>query len=79
MHGLDRRAPKAIFLDEAWAITSTPEGAKTGAGSFAYGAFSHTALILVSQNAGDLLNEQVTNCLSSVFSFRSSSGSRSST
>src|SRR5690606_31117232 len=26
----------------------------------------------VSQNAGDLLNEQVTNCLSSVFSFRSS-------
>jgi hypothetical protein len=29
-------------------------------------------LILVSQNAGDLLNEQVTNCLSSVFSFRSS-------
>ena len=28
MNGLDRRAPKAIFLDEAWAITSTPEGAK---------------------------------------------------
>ena len=26
-----------------------------------------TALILVSQNAGDLLNEQVTNCLSRVF------------
>ncbi|GAA3408089.1 hypothetical protein GCM10018952_03970 [Streptosporangium vulgare] len=28
MNGLDRRTPKAIFLDEAWAITSTPEGAK---------------------------------------------------
>lgn len=27
--------------------------------------------MLVSQNAGDLLNEQVTNCLSSVFAFRS--------
>jgi hypothetical protein len=26
----------------------------------------------VSQNAGDLLNEQVTNCISSVFAFRSS-------
>lgn len=24
MNGLDRRTPKAIFLDEAWAITSTP-------------------------------------------------------
>src|SRR6202050_3961723 len=31
----------------------------------------NTALILVSQNAGDLLSEQVTNCLSSVFAFRS--------
>ncbi|WP_255206021.1 ATP-binding protein, partial [Actinomadura sp. BRA 177] len=28
MHGLDRRLPKAICLDEEWAITSTPEGAK---------------------------------------------------
>src|SRR5260370_36223482 len=28
MHGLDRHLPKAIFLDEAWAITPTPEGAK---------------------------------------------------
>jgi len=27
--------------------------------------------VLVSQNAGDLLNEQVTNCLSAVFAFRS--------
>jgi hypothetical protein len=27
---------------------------------------------MVSQNAGDLLNEQVTNCISSVFAFRSS-------
>ena len=29
-------------------------------------------MILVSQNAGDLLNEQVTNCISGVFAFRSS-------
>ena len=35
------------------------------------GRSRNTALILVSQNAGDLLNEQVTNCLSSVFAFRS--------
>ena len=27
LNGIDRTKPKAIFLDEAWAITSTPEGA----------------------------------------------------
>ena len=36
------------------------------------GRSRNTALVLISQNAGDLLNEQVTNCLSSVFAFRSS-------
>jgi hypothetical protein len=72
MHGLDRREPKAIFLDEAWAITATPEGAKLVPEVSRMGRSRNTALILVSQNAGDLLNEQVTNCLSSVFSFRSS-------
>jgi len=36
------------------------------------GRSRNTALILVSQNAGDLLSEQVTNCISSVFAFRSS-------
>ncbi|MEU9839093.1 ATP-binding protein [Actinomadura sp. NPDC048032] len=71
MHGLERRLPKAIFLDEAWAITSTPEGAKLVPEVSRMGRSRNTALILVSQNAGDLLNEQVTNCLSSVFSFRS--------
>ena len=35
------------------------------------GRSRNTELILVSQNAGDLLSEQVTNCLSSVFAFRS--------
>ena len=72
MNGLDRRVPKAIFLDEAWAVTSTPEGAKLIPEVSRMGRSRNTALILVSQNAGDLLNEQVTNCLSSVFTFRSS-------
>jgi hypothetical protein len=72
MNGIDRRLPKAIFLDEAWAITSTPQGAKLVPEVSRMGRSRNTALILVSQNAGDLLNEQVTNCLSSVFAFRSS-------
>jgi hypothetical protein len=71
MNGLDRHLPKAIFLDEAWAITATPEGAKLVPEVSRMGRSRNTALILVSQNAGDLLNEQVTNCLSSVFAFRS--------
>jgi AAA domain-containing protein len=72
MNNVDRTAPKAIFLDEAWAITSTPEGAKLVPEVSRMGRSRNTALVLISQNAGDLLNEQVTNCLSSVFAFRSS-------
>jgi hypothetical protein len=72
MNHVDRTAPKAIFLDEAWAITSTPEGAKLVPEVSRMGRSRNTALVLISQNAGDLLNEQVTNCLSSVFAFRSS-------
>jgi RecA/RadA recombinase len=72
LNGIDRRLPKAIFLDEAWAITATPQGAKLVPEVSRMGRSRNTALILVSQNAGDLLSEQVTNCLSSVFAFRSS-------
>jgi len=72
LNGMNRRLPKAIFLDEAWAITSTPQGAKLIPEVSRMGRSRNTALILVSQNAGDLLNEQVTNCISGVFAFRSS-------
>jgi len=72
MNTVDRTAPKAIFLDEAWAITSTPEGAKLVPEVSRMGRSRNTALVLISQNAGDLLHEQVTNCISSVFAFRSS-------
>ncbi len=72
MNTIDRTAPKAIFLDEAWAITSTPEGAKLVPEVSRMGRSRNTALVLISQNAGDLLSEQVTNCISSVFAFRSS-------
>jgi AAA-like domain len=71
LNGLDRRIPKAIVLDEAWAVTSTPQGAKLIPEVSRMGRSRNTALILVSQNAGDLLNEQVTNCISAVFAFRS--------
>ncbi|HET9898196.1 MAG TPA: ATP-binding protein [Streptosporangiaceae bacterium] len=71
LNSLDRRIPKAIVLDEAWAVTSTPQGAKLIPEVSRMGRSRNTALVLVSQNAGDLLNEQVTNCISAVFAFRS--------
>jgi hypothetical protein len=71
LNGMDRRLPKAIVLDEAWAVTSTPQGAKLIPEVSRMGRSRNTALIMVSQNAGDLLNEQVTNCISAVFAFRS--------
>jgi hypothetical protein len=71
LNGMDKRIPKAIVLDEAWAVTSTPQGAKLIPEVSRMGRSRNTALILVSQNAGDLLNEQVTNCISAVFAFRS--------
>ncbi len=71
LNDMDRRIPKAIVLDEAWAVTSTPQGAKLIPEVSRMGRSRNTALILVSQNASDLLNEQVTNCISAVFAFRS--------
>ncbi len=71
LNGMDRGIPKAIVLDEAWAVTSTPQGAKLIPEVSRMGRSRNTALVLVSQNAGDLLNEQVTNCISAVFAFRS--------
>jgi len=66
--------PKAIFLDEAWAITATPEGAKLVPEVSRMGGRANTALILVSQNARDLLNDRLRTGISTVFAFRSSNG-----
>lgn len=71
MLSLDKSHPKAIFIDEAWAITSTPQGAKMIPETIRMGRSHNTSLVLVSQNAQDLMDEQITNSLSSVFAFRS--------
>ena len=71
MLSMDKSHPKAICIDEAWAITSTPQGAKLIPEVARMGRSHNTALILVSQNAGDLMAESVTNSLSTKFAFRS--------
>lgn len=67
----DKDQPKAIYVDEAWAITSTPQGAKLIPEIARMGRSHNTALVLVTQNAGDLMKEAVTNSISTVFAFRS--------
>lgn len=71
MLSLDKSHPKAICIDEAWAITSTPQGAKLIPEIARMGRSHNTALVLVSQNAGDLMAESVTNSISTKLAFRS--------
>lgn len=67
----DKHRPKAIVIDEAWAITSTAQGSKMVLETARMGRSLNTAIILVSQNAGDFLGESVTNSVSTKMAFRS--------
>lgn len=62
---------KALIIDEAWALTQTQQGAQLVAEVARLGRSRNTALVLVSQNAKDLLAEDVRNCLTTMFVFRS--------
>lgn len=66
----NKRHPKAIVIDEAWAITSTPQGAKIVPEVARMGRSHNTALVLVSQNAGDLLHDGITNSISIKMAYR---------
>ena len=72
MLSADKSHPKSIYVDEAWAITSTPQGAKLIPEVARMGRSHNTALVLVTQNAGDLKQQAVTNSISTVFAFRAS-------
>lgn len=63
--------PKSLIIDEAWALTQTSQGAQLVAEVARLGRSRNTALILVSQNAKDLLAEDVKNSLTTMFVFRS--------
>ncbi len=67
----DPRQPKAIIIDEAWALTATPQGRQLIESLARMGRRHNTVVILVSQNADDFLSEKVRNCVSAKFAFRS--------
>jgi hypothetical protein len=70
--GRGRHQPKAIVLDEAWMLTGTPQGRNLVPALARMGRSRNTAVVLVSQNAHDLLDERVLNCVSAKLAFRSS-------
>jgi hypothetical protein len=68
MYASDKEHPKAVVIDEAWAITSTPQGKAMIPRLARMGRSLNTALVLVSQNAGDFLD--LTNNMSYRMAFR---------
>jgi hypothetical protein len=72
MRNANKAQPKAIVIDEAWAITSTSQGAKLVDEVARMGRAHNTALLLISQNAGDFLDERIKNSISTKFAFRAS-------
>ena len=68
MNASDKSHPKAVVIDEAWAITSTPQGKNMIPRLARMGRSLNTALVLVSQNAGDFLD--LTNNMSYRMAFR---------
>lgn len=66
-----RDQPKVVVIDEAWSLSRTRPGAALIERLARAGRSSNAVLVLVSQNAADLLGEQVTNCLGIKLAFRS--------
>jgi len=64
LSGNEEKLPKAIVIDEAWAVTSTDQGAKLVMEVARLGRSLNTGIVLVSQNAGDFLGANVTNSVS---------------
>lgn len=70
MMNSNKNQPKAIVIDEAWAVTATSQGLKLVLEVARMGRSLNTALILVSQNAGDFTGEGITNSVSTKMAFR---------
>jgi hypothetical protein len=72
----DRHQPKLLFLDEAWAVTSSADGRRLVERIARIGRARNLALLLATQNAGDFragdqANTAILNSLSVRLGFRS--------
>jgi hypothetical protein len=66
----DRTRPNAVLIDEAWTVTATDAGSDMILNFGRMQRRTNTAVVLVTQNANDLLNTRVRNMFSTVFGFR---------
>lgn len=73
MWSSNQKYPKAVVIDEAWSITSTPQGARLIPRLARMGRSLNTATLLISQNARDFLTGDVDNHLGYRISFGSQS------
>lgn len=62
--------PKAVVLDEAWMLTATTQGRALIPALSRMGRSKNAAVLLVSQNAGDLLGSETLNNCEQRFCFR---------
>ena len=62
--------PKAVILDEAWMLTATTQGRALIPALSRMGRSKNAAVLLVSQNAGDLLGSETLNNCEQRFCFR---------
>lgn len=67
----DPRVFKIVLLDEAWTLTSSPQGRALVARLLRTGRAHNSAVYLVTQNVADLLDETIKNNLGARLLFRS--------
>ncbi len=70
----DRKKPKALIIDEAWAMIKSEQGSRLISIFSRMGRSHNTAVILISQNAGEFLStgdDGIGNMASTVFTFAS--------
>lgn len=70
---MDKSVPKAVCIDEAWAVASTQSGSKVIEEIARMGRSHNIAIILVSQNAQDFAKGTIENSVSTKFAFRAKS------
>lgn len=70
MFNTNKSHPKAIVIDEAWAVTSTQGGKRLVEDVTRMGRSHNTGLILISQNTGDFIDESIKNNISTRIAFR---------
>lgn len=68
-----KRHPKAVVIDEAWALLATSSGRKVIEDLARLGRSLNTATVLVSQNAHDFMKSGIMNSVSTIMSFRMNS------